>query len=682
LSGLVLARAINLASGALALGIPAVLAIAILPALRGPNQPIEAAGNTLLRRLAWVAAAAIAVALASSLALLLCEAAEMTGRSVAAATRREVLATVLWHTQFGRVLLVRVGLTVIAAGGIALTLWAPKRQGCIFGLWIAATAAACCAAASAWAGHAVATPGPWHLLADAAHLVAAGLWLGGLVALAALFAAALRPESRIARASVAAATRRFSVLGLAAVGTLLTTGAVNAWFLVGTLPGLVGTPYGRLLIVKLGLVAAMIALAAVNRVLLTPRLAASQRHDTAAATRWLRRDTLAEAALGLVVLCLVGWLGTLPPGIHEQPWWPFSWRPSAAALLLPQTRGDAVLALHMVALAAGLLVLGSALALRPPSPTAWRRAWLPPLLLGCGLLGWFGPRLALLTEPAFPTTYVASPVAYTTQSIANGQRLFRENCALCHGARGKGDGPAASALPVRPADLTAAHVFAHSEGDLFWWIGNGIAASGMPGFAAQLSESERWDLVNWIETLPIGGLDEGLVTEVGGGSAPRAPDFAFQAADGRESSLRDLLAGGPVLLVLYTPPGSMARLQHLATAEQRLQAAGLQLLALPSDEALAEGVREAAGQLSDFAARADPSVVATYRLIAAPPGYQPPKPPPHLEILIDRDGFARAAWRPDETIAWAETQSLLALVRQLATRPLSPSAALAHQHGP
>src|SRR5437899_5193853 len=97
----------------------------------------------------------------------------------------------------------------------------------------------------------------------------------------------------------------------------------------------------------------------------------------------------------------------------------------------------------------------------------------------------------------------------------------------------------------------------------------------MPGFAERLSEDERWDLVNWVRTLPVGGLDEGLATEVGTGPAPRAPDFPYVDADGEASSLQSLLTRGPVLLLLFTPSNSAARLQRLAAASKMLGDAGL-----------------------------------------------------------------------------------------------------------
>ena len=67
-------------------------------------------------------------------------------------------------------------------------------------------------------------------------------------------------------------------------------------------------------------------------------------------------------------------------------------------------------------------------------------------------------------------------------------RLYAENCALCHGAGGKGDGPAAAGLPVRPADLTAPHLFAHiRQATSSGGSANGRDNGVMPGFAGIMS---------------------------------------------------------------------------------------------------------------------------------------------------------------------------------------------------
>ena len=116
-------------------------------------------------------------------------------------------------------------------------------------------------ASLAWAGHGAATPGAagdLHLAADFFHLIAAGLWLGTLPPLILLLAEARRTRDAVWESIAAAATQRYSALAIASVAILLAAGAVNTWFVAGTVPALVGTAYGRLLLTKIRLFAAML----------------------------------------------------------------------------------------------------------------------------------------------------------------------------------------------------------------------------------------------------------------------------------------------------------------------------------------------------------------------------------------------------------------------------------------
>ena len=114
----------------------------------------------------------------------------------------------------------------------------------------------------------------------------------------------------------------------------------------------------------------------------------------------------------------------------------------------------------------------------------------------CLALGWFPLRPAI--EPAYPTSYYAPSEPYAAASIVRGDAVYADNCALCHGTNGRGDGPAAAGLPTRPADLTEPHLFAHSPGDLFWWVSHGMDEGVMPGFAGALDPNQRWNVINFI----------------------------------------------------------------------------------------------------------------------------------------------------------------------------------------
>ena len=153
-----------------------------------------------------------------------------------------------------------------------------------------------------------------HLAVDFLHLIAAGLWLGGLVPLA-LLLFYLRRFREEAWASVACnAAARFSDLGIVAVGTLLISGMINTYFLVGDMQRLIDTSYGRLLLLKVTLFAAMVCLAGINRQYLLPRLFHDSGTDQGSRTvQWLIRSATAEIFLGLGVIIIVGMLGIMEP---------------------------------------------------------------------------------------------------------------------------------------------------------------------------------------------------------------------------------------------------------------------------------------------------------------------------------------------------------------------------------
>ncbi len=90
-----------------------------------------------------------------------------------------------------------------------------------------------------------------------------------------------------------------------------------------------------------------------------------------------------------------------------------------------------------------------------------------------------------------------NPVALAEGAKA-GQPLFQENCVICHGKGGKGDGEAAAGMSPKPKSLVSRPVQAQSDGELFWKITEGHEA--MPSWKA-LPEKDRWSLVDYIRSL-------------------------------------------------------------------------------------------------------------------------------------------------------------------------------------
>lgn len=92
----------------------------------------------------------------------------------------------------------------------------------------------------------------------------------------------------------------------------------------------------------------------------------------------------------------------------------------------------------------------------------------------------------------------AKKVKNTVKGIGNGKKAVETNCSPCHGAGGKGDGPAAAALPTKPADWTSDRVQKQTDGEIFWKITTGRGA--MPPWKS-LPDKEVWEIVNYIRTL-------------------------------------------------------------------------------------------------------------------------------------------------------------------------------------
>ncbi|MCL4530772.1 MAG: copper resistance protein CopC [Chloroflexi bacterium] len=106
------------------------------------------------------------------------------------------------------------------------------------------------------------------------------------------------------------------------------------------------------------------------------------------------------------------------------------------------------------------------------------------------------------TRPVISANAQANPIAPDPQSIAAGKSLYEAHCVVCHGEDGKGDGPLGRTLIPRPADLTIHAVpGVHTDAQLYDWITNGFPGSAMPAWRAQLSDTDRWNLVNFIRTL-------------------------------------------------------------------------------------------------------------------------------------------------------------------------------------
>jgi putative copper export protein/mono/diheme cytochrome c family protein len=641
---LMLARTAQFAAAAMLSGVTFFVLFVAEPvwarAFGGPEDAVTGLRRQFVR-LGWIM---LALSIASGFAWLMLVASRMTGQSLEGAISEGGVWKVLTETRFGNDWLLRAVLAVLIAISIKriepLRGWPSRWEGAVGVLLSGAFMASL-----AWAGHGGAGVGPAgeiQVFADALHLIAAGAWIGGLVPFALVMACALRRRSEAWTLVAADITRRFSAFGVIVVGVLLLTGLSNTWFLVGTLPRLLGTTYGQLLLLKIALVIAMVAVAAVNRLVLVPRL-----RDTAGAAGVLSqlwRNGLIEIALGLIILAVVGTLGTTPPAAHTQVQWPFSVRLSAAALNDPASRPAAIILLTAIAAAAALIV----------ATTLFRRQRWPLLAGGVLLLLVSVPWLGMFTTNAYPTSFYASPTGFSAQSIAAGEALFAQNCTTCHGPDGHGDGPAAKNLQPPPADLTTGHIYAHSDGDIFWWITHGIGNT-MPAFDAKLDATARWNLIDFIHA-NADATRFGSAADAGMANAFPAPDFAVDCPDGSSPMTSELR--GRVLHLVFAGAHSVARVRALEPT------------------AIVVRLDPSVSAVGSNCGTDDPDVAKAFALYAG----SSVEELDGTEFIVDQSGSLRASWHPGLVPDWADPKAFAEVVDIIRRTPSAPRPGLGHVH--
>jgi mono/diheme cytochrome c family protein len=324
----------------------------------------------------------------------------------------------------------------------------------------------------------------------AVHAVAVGLWLGVVPSFALLLRGAAPAAGQTSRALDRAVWRVWG-LALFLLALVAATGVAVGGSLHGA-PALVGTRYGRLLLLQAALFAVALGFMILTSVRLVALLAGT---DRTVLLPPLSRLLAIEVAVGVAMVIVAVMLTGHAAGSAEPTVWPFRFRLAPDVMLRFPSVQDQVIT------GAGIVVVGVLAVIGGYRVKAWR-----PLLLAAGALflaiGLY-KTVAAMSIDAYPTTYTRPSVARTAESIRRGRALFAVHCAPCHGPAGRGDGPAGAGLVQRPADLTASHTADHTAGDLFWWITHGLGLA-MPAFGDQLSATERWDLVNFVRTLSAG----------------------------------------------------------------------------------------------------------------------------------------------------------------------------------
>jgi copper transport protein len=414
---------------------------------------------------------------------------------------------------------------------------------------------------------------PLAVVVDALHLAAAAAWLGGLTQVAALLPALVRAQPEPRGSMVRVLVPRVSKIGLVGVALLAATGVFSAWEQAGSVEAVSATAYGQTLLLKLAVLLPLLGIAALNRFVLRPRLAAATSPERL--TRRFGSLVRAEVLLGGVVLLFAAMLGSLPPPgpqglpgalevarsagdlrvqLSVNPNWVGVSRfrvvvTDAKGQPAPDVR-DVILTFTMEGMNMGRTTVPAA----ATQPGVFEAEGFYVGMPGVAQIGVAVSRAAGADESAVfrietpnlgetqfqglgPT--LARPDANVRSAsvdaggLAQGEAIYAQHCATCHGDTGIGNGPAAASLLPPPADLTL-HARWHSDEQLFWFITHGVAGTPMPSFADQLQPSERWAVIAHLHALAAAPT----------ASSPReAPAGPPQVAAPTPSPPRDELIG-------------------------------------------------------------------------------------------------------------------------------------------
>ena len=125
--------------------------------------------------------------------------------------------------------------------------------------------------------------------------------------------------------------------------------------------------------------------------------------------------------------------------------------------------------------------------------------------MGPGMIMGAAPRHQLAMMSGIPEPYrsQSNPLPRNAETVQHGAAVYRQNCASCHGATGRGDGPAARELSPRPANLAWLSRMPMVEWDPFmdWTVAEGGAPLGtaMPPFKGVLSKDDIWSVIAYIQ---------------------------------------------------------------------------------------------------------------------------------------------------------------------------------------
>ncbi len=308
-------RAILLSSTILLLGVFATYSMVLVPAWGSSKYPAGLLPPRVMSRLNWIVAIALAIAFAGNILALLQQTMAFFGADLSRVLSDQLYNVVRIGTRFGDTWNARMMLLILVAVLFAASIYLRGSQPenvrafWVANVWGMALVLGTFSVASHAAGSlllpAIA------LLSDYLHILATGLWAGGVAALALVAPVALQPYSGEARRqALLAALRRFTRIAAAGLVVVIATGIYNAlnWF---TTPSDLVTSYGGALFLKLIFVALLVGVGAAHHIAVNPER--YQRWSGVIARVNNLMPTLRlEAVLVVVVLIAVGYLSATP----------------------------------------------------------------------------------------------------------------------------------------------------------------------------------------------------------------------------------------------------------------------------------------------------------------------------------------------------------------------------------
>lgn len=109
-----------------------------------------------------------------------------------------------------------------------------------------------------------------------------------------------------------------------------------------------------------------------------------------------------------------------------------------------------------------------------------------------------GPNTTINSNAAKPPATPAAQASPATDALAQGKKLYTDNCAACHKENGTGGKIEIEGKSITPDDLTAAKIKAFSDDKIIGYIYKGIEDEGMPSFKDKLSEAEIREVVRYV----------------------------------------------------------------------------------------------------------------------------------------------------------------------------------------